>query len=279
MTRTFLGPLGLAVVAVLGLAQSGASQTAAVETGAAVAQEGPSTLLVEDPDIPYTTALGYNALATNALYGGDANTAIGAFALYLNQNGGLNTASGYGAAWSNTTGWFNTATGTNSLPLNTTGSSNTATGNLALRSNATGHFNTALGVNAGYFPTAGSYNLYLGANVSGAPTDTNTIRIGLAYDFDTGAGQDRTFIAGITGATLETTAVPVFIDANGRLGTVLNGSGNLSPSPSQQQLVTQQQATIAALEQQAREQQAVTADLKQRLARLEALVLAKVRSK
>ncbi len=277
MTRTFLGPLGLAVLTVLGLAQSGAAQTAAA-TGHVVSQDGPSTLLVEDPDIPYTTALGYNALATNGLYGGDANTAIGAFALYLNRTGGLNMASGYAALWNNTTGWYNTATGTNSLPLNTTGSSNTATGNLALRNNSTGHFNTALGVNAGYYPATGSYNLYLGANVTGATTDTNTIRIGLAYDFDTGAGQDQTFIAGINGATLDGSAVPVFIDAYGRLGTVLQGSGSWSPAPLGQPLEAQV-TTIAALERQAREQQAVIAELLARLARLEALVPTKGRPK
>jgi hypothetical protein len=49
---------------------------------------------------------------------------------------------------------------------------------------------------------------------SAIPGEANTIRIG---DTDT---QTRAFIAGINGVTTAGQAVPVFVDANGQLGTV-----------------------------------------------------------
>jgi hypothetical protein len=62
--------------------------------------------------------------------------------------------------------------------------------------------------------------------------------------------------------------VPVFIDANGQLGTltppVVTGSGTLS---------------VSQLQQQVREQQTTIADLRARLARLEALLVPGARSK
>ncbi|MGE0815409.1 MAG: hypothetical protein AB7O28_25955 [Vicinamibacterales bacterium] len=87
----------------------------------------------------------------------------------------------------------------------------------------------------------------------GTAGDTNTIRIGFPYNG--GAGQNRTFIAGIHRAALTGPAVPVFVDANGQLGTVtapvVTGGGTLAPSVHPRDfealvaLVRAQQATIA----------------------------------
>src|ERR1700730_14320523 len=101
----------------------------------------------------------------------------------------------------------------------------------------------------------------IGANVYGLSSDTNTIRIGLPYDGTN--GQNQTFIAGIRGTQLTGSAVQVFIDANGQLGTltpgVVSGSGSIP-------------VMVSQLQQQVRDQQTTIADLSARLARLEALV-------
>ncbi len=95
-------------------------------------------------------------------------------------------------------------------------------------------------------------------SANGHAADTNTIRLGLPYSGV--IGQNRTFIAGIHGTQLTGPAVQVFVDANGQLGTltapVASGTGT-TPAP-------------LALEQQVQDQQATIADLRARLARLEA---------
>jgi hypothetical protein len=116
-----------------------------------------------------------------------------------------NTAIGFEAS-TNTTGFANTATGTEALFLNTTASGNTAYGFGALFNNTIGANNIALGNNAGFNLTTGNNNIDIG-NV-GLHGDSGYIRIG--------AGQTKTFIAGISGAS--GTGNPVVINANGRLG-------------------------------------------------------------
>jgi hypothetical protein len=226
----------------------------------------------------YNTASGYEALYANttggnntasgiqALYSNGAgwsNTANGSYALYAN-TGEANTASGQQALRSNETGGYNTAGGYQALYANTTGHENTASGSWALASNTTGESNMALGVRAGFFATTGSYNLFLGADVRGTTADTNTIRIGLPYSG--GVGQNQTFIAGIHGTALTGSPVAVFIDANGRLGTVLPPAPPCQP-PSCVGLANEplQQAL-----RQLADQEAINADLHARLARLEA---------
>jgi hypothetical protein len=211
----------------------------------------------------FNTATGVGALYENTT--GTYNTASGGEALFANTTGQFNSANGYLALSSNTTGLYNTATGVQALRSNGTGSSNTATGTTALYQ-STGHNNTAVGNGAGFNATTGSYNLYLGASVWGTAADTNTIRIGLPYLG--GTGQNKTFIAGIHGTQLTGSAVQVFVDTNGQLGTVTAGvqSGMVSvPMSSVQQQILEQQATIA--------------DLRARLARLETLVTAGARLK
>src|SRR5438445_724902 len=95
----------------------------------------------------------------------------------------------------------NTAEGDNALASLTTGTDNTANGFNALNSNTTGHNNTATGFNA------------LNSNIGNAgATEVRPIRIG------TVGTQTKTFIAGINGVD-KSSGNPVFIDANGQLGT------------------------------------------------------------
>jgi hypothetical protein len=208
----------------------------------------------------YNVGTGEQALGSNT--SGDSNTASGAWALQFNTTGGINTATGVQALWNNTTGVRNTASGGLALAANTTGQQNTASGGWALAGNTTGHANAALGYNAGANATTGSYNVFLGADVVGTAADTNTIRIGRPYDTGTGAGQNQTFIAGIRDTQLTGSAVQVFIDANGQLGTLtppVGGGTNVT-------------APVAMLQQQVEDQRTTIADLRARLARLEALV-------
>ena len=162
----------------------------------------------------------------------------------------------------------NTGVGREAAHLTTTGLSNTVVGAQALRSNTTGSFSTALGFNAGLNATTGGHNIFLGADVVGTAGDANTMRLGRAYNSGTGVGQAQTFIAGIHGTQLTGSAVQVFVDANGQLGTVTppiaSGSGT-APAPALQQQLQAQQALIAEL-------RAALAEQRARLARLEAAV-------
>ena len=91
------------------------------------------------------------------------------------------------------------------------GNFNVAEGAFALSHNTSGSFNIALGYNAGSNLTTGSNNIDIGnAGVAG---ESNTIRIG------TVGTQTVTYIAGIMGTTTPR-GTPVFINANGQLGTV-----------------------------------------------------------
>ncbi len=269
---------------------------------------GFAPLTIEDSAAPFRTAIGFEALFSNTTgqfntaagykalelnTTGSSNSAHGAFALSVNTTGRDNTAAGYLALTSNTTGSSNSAHGALALAVNTTGAVNTASGSLALFSNTTGNFNTAtgrfalfsnttgqhntaVGAQAGESATTGSYNVFLGSQVSGDAGDTNTIRIGLPYEtLGAGTGQKHTFIAGIYGTPLNPTAAyPVYIDANGKLGTlgVTGGAGGYLPmSPFEQQVIDQQQ--------QLHDQQAVIDDLRARLSRIEALLYSTTRRK
>jgi hypothetical protein len=157
------------------------------------------------------TATGTGALQFNIT--GAANTADGNGALGENTTGSYNTAHGAYALEANTNGVDNTATGFEALIFNSTGSNNTASGVGALLKNTTGNSNIALGANAGANVTSGSNNIEIG-NV-GAASDSRTIRIG--------KGQTKTFIAGISGATVGG-GIGVIIDTDGHLGTVVSSA-------------------------------------------------------
>ncbi len=155
----------------------------------------------------YNTATGGSALLNSQV--GSFNTATGAGALLTSLSGSYNSAFGYAAMQNTQSGQSNTAAGVGALFANQTGSVNTAIGQEALR-NSTANYNTALGYAAGFNATTGTNNLFLGAEVRGSSTDTDIIRIG--------ATQTQTFIAGIRGTTV-TAGLPMVIDANGQVGT------------------------------------------------------------
>ncbi len=136
--------------------------------------------------------LGVGAGQTNAA--GQANTAIGEYALFTNTDGNFNAASGYYALTANTNGYNNTAHGAYALYNNTLGVSNTAVGRNALFGNINGAFNTAVGTDAlltntgsyntangykaAYFNTSGSFNTATGSwalysNVGGLNNTAN----------------------------------------------------------------------------------------------------------
>src|SRR6478672_11830646 len=155
------------------------------------------------------TALGYRALHDNTV--GPSNTAVGSLALRNNIGGKQNTATGHGALFANVAGNDNTANGFRALVSNeeATANANTAIGSRALENNHGGHDNIALGYRAGANFSPGSNNIYIG-NV-GLTGESGTIRIG-------DADQTKTFIAGISGASV--TGAPVSVSADGQLGTM-----------------------------------------------------------
>jgi hypothetical protein len=162
------------------------------------------------------TATGGAALFWNAT--GINNTATGVGALYGcaggecgYSTGNNNTAAGAFALLGNVTGSRNTATGVNALQSNFGGNFNVAEGAFALSRNTSGSSNIALGFSAGSNLTTGSNNIHIGnAGVAG---ESNTIRIG------TVGTQTAIYVAGIMGKTTPR-GTPVFINANGQLGTV-----------------------------------------------------------
>jgi Chaperone of endosialidase len=145
---------------------------------------------------------------------GARNVGLGPSALASNTTGFDNAAGGESALTNNTTGRDNTAFGSGALDSNTTGISNTAVGSFALPTLTTGGSNVAIGERAGLFLQTGSENIYIGAGSTGNGTESNTIRLG-------GAFQTKVFITGIRGiTTANNNAIPVLIDSSGQLGTV-----------------------------------------------------------
>jgi len=161
----------------------------------------------------YSTAIGYSALG--AATGAGYNTAVGGYALATNTIGQDNAAIGYSALRNSTVATQSTAVGNYSLYTSRTGANNTALGAYALYF-ATGSNNIGIGYQAGYFPGANgnttSNNIHIGS--SGTATDNATIRIG------TVGTQTSFYAAGIFGVTAGASAVPIYIDSTGHLGTV-----------------------------------------------------------
>jgi len=172
------------------------------------------------------TALGWRSLFSNI--DGSFNTGVGGGALVLN-NGSSNTAVGAAALLLNTTGEQNTAVGTNALVNNDTGDANTAVGSGALVANTTGINNTAVGESAGLLITGGNSNVCIGQQSGGSiTTGSNIITIGPVTGVHSIFGQvdNTTYIANILGASVDSaTAEAVFVDADGKLGTVRASAG------------------------------------------------------
>ncbi len=113
-------------------------------------------------------------IGTGAGNGSNFNTALGASALSLNQNGFSNVAVGNGAMGWNTNGYWNTALGTSALTRNITGNGNTATGFASLNWNSTGYQNTATGFECMQFNTTGISNTANGLQAMYRNTTGNT---------------------------------------------------------------------------------------------------------
>jgi hypothetical protein len=276
------------------------AETATVTVGTE-SSGGPGPLsIIEDTLSPFRTAIGHQALLANstglkntaagfqalalntvgnsntavgaqaltAHLSGSGNTAVGGSALFSSTSGSSNTAIGMNALFAATTATANTAVGQSALAISTTGVTNTAVGFAALSGTTTGSNNTAIGSNAGGSAATGAYNIFIGAGVTGQSTDSNTIRIGSAFNPVALSGQNKTFVAGVHGTVLTGPAVPVFVDQNGQLGT-------LTPAPIGGPIDTGMTpgtapSTDAALVRELGEQRALIAALQARLAALEA---------
>jgi Chaperone of endosialidase len=198
-----------------------------------------------------TTASQNTAVGSQALYnfaGSDdvsPETAVGFQALYSDVSGTFNQAFGSFALFSSVDGIRNCAVGNGALQFMTTGDSNTAVGNATMVLSGTVNFNSALGRRA-LFRTQGDQNIGLGffagsnlnggnnnifiANVGPVPigSESNTIRIGTqipatattATESHPMPAHTDTYIAGIFGSSTGTPGMPVYVDANGKLGTV-----------------------------------------------------------
>ena len=208
------------------------SQKKVVTFGVTIGADG-----VKFNDTKQNTAVGTNTLPINS---GNGNTVVGNGASAFNVSGQLNTAIGLFALRFNGSGSDNTALGSNASFSNTNGSGNTAVGNAALNSNTAGGFNTAVGHGAlialtGNVPNSGNGNIGVGdsagANVTngsynilignrGVSSDSQTIRIG------DNSLQAKAYFAGVIGNDLSSTGTPVFVKADGQLGT-----GALVPGP------------------------------------------------
>ena len=154
---------------------------------------------------------------------GFQNEATGSSALFNNTTGHDNAADGDLALFSNVDGTDNVASGTASLLNNTSGSDNVASGGLALSLNTTGNSNLALGTDAGDNLTTGSNNIDI-AN-TGKAGESKVMRLGTKGD------QTRTYIAGISGRTVNGTAQPVVVNAQGQLGTASAAKASVAPEP------------------------------------------------
>ena len=159
-------------------------------------------------------AVGFAALNNNTA--GNDNTAVGYFSALSNMTGSRNTALGYGALSSNSSGDENTAVGIGALYV-AYGSHNTAVGANALVRAALGERNTAVGYRAGFDLEDGSDNIYLGSGAVGTATESNTIRIGGRSGAGNGL-QNRTFVAGVRGASLPGAGQAVCVAQNEQLG-------------------------------------------------------------
>jgi hypothetical protein len=224
--------------------------------------------LTPDPGgtLPFSnTADGANALAgiaSGAIY----NAAFGTFSLLSNGTASFNTGVG-GATLLLNTADANTAAGAAALLSNTTGSGNTANGAFALFNNTSGSENIALGDSAGLNQDTGSNDIYIGD--TGFSGESNVIAIGNAPS--SGTAYDSFYVGGVFGATVDTTtATAVFVDAGGKLGTVLVGAnGNMRNKAT---VPTAQGAQPQAMLNEVHKEQKRIAELEDTVARLAATV-------
>lgn len=212
-------------------------------------------------------AVGTNSLVYNDT--GYRNTALGAFTLTNNTDGFTNTAVGRCVLTLNVIGSGNTGLGAFALLNNDssgsgTASFNTAVGDSALMNNVDGDYITAVGANAGTDPDIVRNNIYIGD--PGFPGDENVISIGgIAAS---GTDYTATYIGGIFGAEVSAgTALPVYVDTDGHLGTTL-----VTASGKKVRARIPQGAQPQAMLKEFQKQQTRIVDLEATVARLTAMV-------
>jgi hypothetical protein len=190
---------------------------------------GAGALLLNTADS--NTAVGAAALLLNT--SGTQNTAVGTDALAFNDSGSSNTATGYFALMNNTTGGSNTAIGWEALTANTNGVNNVALGTLPLASNTTGNDNTAIGNLALLISVSTSNHVAVGRLAgSGITIANNNIIIGHHNGVHSRFGEEDgvCYIDNIYGANVDDanplgSALMVFVDPDGRLGTMPVAAG------------------------------------------------------
>jgi hypothetical protein len=177
------------------------------------------------------TAIGSTAMRENTI--GETNTAIGSAALTLNTTTSSNVAVGDSALGdfngTTATDGANTALGSIALNALTSGQENVAVGRRAHEFATSGSNNTIVGWRAGDGLTTGDGNTFLGsqAGANEGPTVSDVICLGSPGD--TNGGQttpNRCYIGNIVGVTTGGPApsVPVIIDQDGQLGTVVSSA-------------------------------------------------------
>ena len=252
--------------------------------------------LFNNTDHSFNTATGFQALFTNRT--GQDNTATGVQALFFNDGAPSNNEASYNVAFgdyalfSNTTGYANSAFGSGAMASNTSGSFNTAAGFQALGQAvsagdgtlATGNYNTAVGERALGGVTTGSYNATLGVEAgSEVNTASNVICIGAfvrGISSVMGEVDHSCYIGNIYHGGVDfNTAVPVFVDQDGKLGTqgfdgtkmVLPGSHRGDPQPMSNEFrrehrnVQELKAWITKLDSRGVRQEAIIAEQRKQL--------------
>jgi hypothetical protein len=159
---------------------------------------------------------GCGAATLGALTTGIGNTAIGQAALASVTSGGPNTAVGYQSGQTLAEGGANVFIGDNSGASLTSANNNTLVGSAAGGTLTEGSNNICIGSAAGTsYNDSESNNIIIGSNGGGG--DNNVTRIGQGFT------QTACYIDGIWGSTIDfTTGLPVYVDDNGTLGTILS---------------------------------------------------------
>jgi Alpha-galactosidase, CBM13 domain len=187
------------------------------------------------------TAVGAATLLLNS--SGTENTAVGTNALVFNGSGDVsgdaNTATGYSALMNNLTGGSNTAIGWEALAANIDSANNVALGTLSLSSNTSGDNNTTIGSPALDNSVATNRHVVVGTMAgSGITIVDNNIIIGHHSGVHSRFGQEDNvcYIGNIYGANVDNSgavARMVFVDPDGRLGTVRFASPTPTPGTSE----------------------------------------------
>jgi hypothetical protein len=133
-----------------------------------------------------------------------------------NNNATWNTGVGTTTLFSITSGQFNTVIGGDAGTLLSTTSNNTFVGYRAGQDNI-GTGNTFIGSQVDNGGVGANYNVYLGFGIFGSSGEANVMRLGASTSMQAIAA---TYIAGITGVTVSSSAAVLINTSTGQLGTI-----------------------------------------------------------